>query len=134
MPERPLAADPFTTTNGHALPRPSAPPRRRPRGPIWNVVLFLLTCLTTLLAGTSFVGSPTFDAYRTAREPLMWILSGVPFAATLLGILVVHDCGHYYTAPAHCPAVTLPYFLPAPRLFIAGKLGAIIPIRSPAPD
>src|SRR6266513_1470581 len=134
MPERPLAADPFTTTNGHALPRPSAPPRRCPRGPIWNVVLFLLTCLTTLLAGTSVVGSPTFDADRTAREPLMWILSGVPFAATLLGILVVHEFGHYFTARAHGAAVSLPYFIPAPPLFMAGTLGAIIRMRSAARD
>jgi membrane-associated protease RseP (regulator of RpoE activity) len=136
MAERPLAADPFTTTNGHVLPRPAAvPPRRRARGPILNVVLFVLTCFTTLLAGTGFVGSPTFDAYRTSREPFMWILSGVPFAATLLGILVVHEFGHYFTARARGAAVSLPYFIPAPPiLFIAGTLGAIIRMRSAARD
>src|SRR5207248_1700400 len=133
MPERPLATDALTSTNGHAL-RVAAPRRRRERGPVWNAVLFLLTCLTTLLAGTSFVGSPTFDAYRTAREPLMWILSGVPFAATLLGILVVHEFGHYFTARGHGAAVSLPYFIPAPPLFMAGTLGAIIRMRSAARD
>jgi len=135
MPERPLAADPFTTTNGHALPRPAAPGRRRERGPVWNVVLFLMTCLTTLLAGTMFSGSPTFDAYRASREPLGWMLSGVPFAATLLGILVVHEFGHYFTARARGAAVSLPYFIPAPPLiFMAGTLGAIIRMRSSARD
>src|SRR5438477_10476040 len=133
MPERKLATDALTSTNGHAR-RVAAPRRRRERGPVWNAVLFLLTCLTTLLAGTSFVGSPTFDAYRTAREPLMWILSGVPFAATLLGILVVHEFGHYFTARAHGAAVSLPYFIPAPPLFMAGTLGAIIRMRSAARD
>jgi len=135
MPERPLAADPFTTTNGHTLPRPAAPGRRRERGPVWNVVLFLMTCLTTLLAGTMFSGSPTFDAYRASREPLGWMLSGVPFAATLLGILVVHEFGHYFTARARGAAVSLPYFIPAPPLiFMAGTLGAIIRMRSSARD
>jgi membrane-associated protease RseP (regulator of RpoE activity) len=136
MPERPLAADPFTTTNGHTLPRSPAPPRRRrERGPIWNVVLFLMTCLTTLLAGTMFSGSPTFDAYRASPAPLEWLLSGVPFAATLLSILVVHEFGHYFTARARGAAVSLPYFIPAPPLiFMAGTLGAIIRMRSAARD
>jgi membrane-associated protease RseP (regulator of RpoE activity) len=135
MADRPLTADPFMTTNGHTLARPPAPTRRRERGPIWNVVLFLLTCLTTLLAGTMFSGSPTFDAYRTSREPLAWMLSGVPFAATLLGILVVHEFGHYFTARARGAAVSLPYFIPAPpMIFMAGTLGAIIRMRSAARD
>jgi membrane-associated protease RseP (regulator of RpoE activity) len=135
MTERPLAADPFTTTNGHTLPRPAAPPRRRPRGPVWNVVLFVLTCFTTLLAGTMFSGSPTFDAFRTSREPFQWILSGLPFAATLLAILVVHEFGHYFTARARGAAVSLPYFIPAPPvIFMAGTLGAIIRMRSAVRD
>jgi Zn-dependent protease len=102
---------------------------------VWNGVLFLLTCLTTLLAGTSFFGSPTFDAYRASPEPLRWMLSGVPFAATLLGILVVHEFGHYFMARARGAAVSLPYFIPAPPvLFPAGTMGAIIRMRSSARD
>src|SRR5205823_3271961 len=135
MTERPLAADPFTTTNGHTVPRPAAPPRRRSRGPVWNIVLFVLTCFTTLLAGTMFSGSPTFDAFRTAREPFQWMLSGLPFAATLLAILVVHEFGHYFTARARGAAVSLPYFIPAPPvIFMAGTLGAIIRMRSAVRD
>src|SRR5882672_3740674 len=129
MPERRLAADQFATTNGHALPRPIAPSPRRQRGPIWNVVLFALTCLTTLLAGTQSQGSPTFDAFRESPLPLVWLLSGVPFAATLLGILVVHEFGHYFTARARGAAVSLPYFIPAPFISM-GTLGAIIRMRS----
>src|SRR5207245_11586390 len=96
MTERPLAADPFTTTNGYTLTRPPAPPRRRERGPVWNVVLFVLTCFTTLLAGPMFSGSPTFDALRASREPLTWLLSGVAFPARLLCVLVLHDVRHYF--------------------------------------
>src|SRR5437667_11552666 len=100
MTERPLAADPFATTNGHTLPRPPAPPRPRERGPVWNVVLFVLTCFTTLLAGTMFSGSPTFDAYPASRETLTLMLKGVPLAATVLGRLGCHDFGHFFAALA----------------------------------
>jgi membrane-associated protease RseP (regulator of RpoE activity) len=100
----------------------------------WNVVLFLLTCLSTLLAGTGFAGSPTFDDFRRYAFPT-WMLSGVPFAVTLLGILGVHEFGHYFTARYYKASVSLPYFIPAPPpLFLAGTLGAIIQMRSPARD
>src|SRR3970040_1150528 len=68
-----------------------------PARPTWNVVLFVLTCLSTLFAGTRFIGSPTFDALRASPFPT-WVLSGVPLASTLLGILIVHEFGHYFTA------------------------------------
>jgi membrane-associated protease RseP (regulator of RpoE activity) len=119
--------------NGHATVAP--PPARVSGRPVVNVVLFLLTCLTTLLAGTAFIGSPTFDAFRRSPDVLTRVLSGVPFAATLLGILVVHEFGHYFTARRYGAAVSLPFFIPAPPgLFMAGTLGAIIRLRSPARD
>jgi membrane-associated protease RseP (regulator of RpoE activity) len=96
-------------------------------------VLFVLTCLSTLLAGVQFSGSPTFDVFRQSASPLAWMVSGVPFAATLLAILVVHEFGHYFTARHYGASVSLPYFIPAPPvIFLAGTLGAIIRLRSPA--
>src|SRR2546428_6154615 len=51
----------------------------RPRVAV-NVILFVLTCASTLVAGTTFTGSPTFDAFRAASGPA-WLLSGVPSLA-----------------------------------------------------
>jgi membrane-associated protease RseP (regulator of RpoE activity) len=96
-----------------------------------NLVLFILTCVSTLTAGFSFVGSPTFDALRSDPSAARF-LAGAPFAFTLLAILGVHELGHYFTARHYRASVSLPYFIPAPFLF--GTLGAIILMRSPARD
>ena len=96
-----------------------------------NVLLFVVTCLSTLVAGLSFAGSPTFDALRSSPSAARF-LAGVPFAVTLMAILVVHEFGHYFTARYYRAAVSLPYFIPAPLGF--GTLGAIILMRSPARD
>jgi membrane-associated protease RseP (regulator of RpoE activity) len=100
-----------------------------------NVVLFVLTVLSTFLAGLGFEGSPTFDALR--RSNSWWaLLSGVPFAVTLLLTLGLHEFGHYFAARYYGMSVSLPYFIPMPPLFFPsfGTLGAIIRMRSPATD
>lgn len=96
-----------------------------------NVLLFVVTCLSTLVAGLSFAGSPTFDALRASPSAARF-LAGLPFAFTLMAILGVHELGHYVTARYYRAAVSLPYFIPAPLGF--GTLGAIILMRSPARD
>ncbi len=110
---------------------PVAPQRIRT-----NVLLFVATCVSTLVAGfglpfigLGFVGSPTFDALR-ASSSLLRFLAGAPFAFTLMAILVVHELGHYFTARHYRAAVSLPYFIPFPLGF--GTLGAIILMRSSA--
>ena len=109
-----------------AWPLADARPPQRVRT---NILLFALTCLSVLAAGAQFFGSPTFDALRTSPS-LVRLLTGAPFALTLMGILVVHEFGHYFTARHHRAAVSLPYFIPLP--FGLGTLGAIILMRSPA--
>lgn len=96
-----------------------------------NILLFVLTCASTLLAGLVYVGSPTFDALRSSPSAARF-LAGTPFAATLMGILVVHEFGHYFTARYYKAAVSLPYFIPLPIGF--GTLGALIRMLSPGRD
>ncbi len=100
-------------------------PRRRL--PLLHLLLFLVTALTTTVAGALWQGiEPT-------RPKLL--LHGVPFAATLLAILGTHEAGHYLMCRRHRVDATLPYFLPAPPyLFPLGTFGAFIRIRSRFPD
>src|SRR5262245_34349216 len=125
---RPFSYTPFLRAEGgkillQALPLAEITGRPRPGV---NVALFLLTCLTTLVAG-----SGAFLAFDPFAEPAR-ILSSAPFAFTLLAILGVHEFGHYFTARHYRAAVSLPYFIPAPPPFLFGTLGAIIRMRSPA--
>jgi membrane-associated protease RseP (regulator of RpoE activity) len=88
--------------------------------------LFGITVLTTLWAGfvqaTGETGIAAFAAGWTA---------GIPFAAALLGILGVHEFGHYVVARRYGLEVTLPYFIPFPLNPFTGTLGAVIRIKSP---
>ena len=104
----------------------------QPARPLLAVLLFAATVLSTFAAGYAFfTGSETFDALRAWPFPGS-LLSGAPFALTLLAILGVHEFGHYFTARYYGAVVSLPYFIPAPMLF--GTFGAIIRMRSPARD
>jgi membrane-associated protease RseP (regulator of RpoE activity) len=65
------------------------------------------------------------------RHPHLWF-SGLAFSLALLGILLVHEFGHYIACRAHRIRATLPFVLPAPTL--SGTVGAVIKIRSRIPD
>ncbi|MBN1572871.1 MAG: site-2 protease family protein [Deltaproteobacteria bacterium] len=94
------------------------------RGYRLNIVLFVLTVITTLFAGASFY----VGLWDILKEPAKLLL-GVPFSISILSILLAHEMGHYITSRRNRVDVSLPYFIPAPTLF--GTLGAVIKMRSP---
>ena len=93
-----------------------------PAIPPLNLILFLFTGFTTILAGTMMAGGNPLEQISDLRL-------GLPFAITLLLILGCHEFGHYYFARKHNVDATLPYFIPAPT--IIGTFGAFIKIKSP---
>ncbi len=95
------------------------------RKPWLHIFLFLCTLVTTTMAG----------AMQNGVDPLVnpWqIYSGLPFAVTLITILLVHEMGHYLMSRYHGVQATLPYFIPAPSFI--GTFGAFIKMNSPPPD
>jgi Zn-dependent protease len=107
-----------------------------------NVVLLLLTIVSTwfvgvtLYAGTTELGQRLLSGNLGLEQfistlfhyPELW-LSGLPYVLTLLGILGVHEMGHYVAARIHKADVTLPYFIPMP--IGLGTMGAVIRLKSP---
>ncbi|MGH9397312.1 MAG: site-2 protease family protein [Terriglobia bacterium] len=104
------------------------------------IFLFLLTILATLVVGVHMADNyaahvPVFDLNiswaffsNLSRHPArLW--AGAPYAATVLGILLAHELGHYFTCRYYRIDSTYPFFIPAPTLI--GTLGAFIRIKSP---
>ena len=94
-----------------------------------NLILFIITFLTTTLTGAMLIG----------RDPFMTLeglSKGFPYAFSLLSILGAHEMGHYLYAKKYKIYATLPYFIPffIPYIFNIGTLGAFIKMRSPIPD
>lgn len=98
--------------------------RSRASRPWVNLVLFLATLLTVMMAGAAPEAGGSF---------LGALLSGLPFAIALMTILLAHELAHYFVARRYGSPVSLPYFIPMP-LSILGTMGAVILQRAPMRD
>src|SRR6266566_3880256 len=97
------------------------------------------TPATCLVAGTQFAVAYSHNEAVSIDELLRaftlfykdpaGLLTGLPFAATLLGILLAHELGHFFACRYHHLHASYPFFIPFPNL--AGTFGAFILIRSP---
>lgn len=136
-------------------------PAVRPTTREWlrHIALFLLTVVTTTIAGI-ITAAPEIDIPEPPLagviDYLMFIprfyldavfgillfsfqhprllVDGLTFSAALLAILTAHEMGHYIACRRYRVNATLPYFIPAPPLFLAGTFGAFIKIKSPIPS
>lgn len=134
----------------------------RPTTREWLIhsTLFVLTLLTTTFAGLFFaipsdvpVTEPTLSGPFTylvyapesyvrvvfavlsyaVATPAVFV-EAVIFSAALLVILTAHEMGHYLACRHYGVDATLPFFIPAPPLFLAGTFGAFIKMKSPIPS
>jgi membrane-associated protease RseP (regulator of RpoE activity) len=98
-----------------------------------------VTLCTCLVAGTHFAiayahnEAVSWDEFIRAftfvyRDPRA-LAAGLPFALTLLAILLAHELGHFFACRHHHIRSSYPFFIPFPTLI--GTLGAFILIRSP---
>jgi membrane-associated protease RseP (regulator of RpoE activity) len=126
---------------------------------IRHALLFLLTLVSTTFAGI-VINAPATDVpepstsgilgyllyipetYRRLVAELLWqamadpglLKKGLTFAFSLLTILTAHEMGHYIACRYYGVRATLPFFIPAPPLFLAGTFGAFIKMKSPIPS
>jgi len=98
--------------------------------PIFHLLLFIATFITTVIAGTEWItgtmGPFNFDA----------LLIGLPYSLSALFILATHEFGHYFAAKFHKVKATLPFFIPIPPIagfFNFGTMGAVIKTKSEIP-
>ena len=148
----------FTTSAPLVRKRSVAPPTSREW--LLHATLFFLTFLTTTFAGLFFeipadfaVSEPAFSgpftflvyapesyarfvyaivSYAIATPSIL--VNALMFSAALLVILTAHEMGHYLACRHYGVDATLPFFIPAPPLFLAGTFGAFIKMKSPIPS
>jgi membrane-associated protease RseP (regulator of RpoE activity) len=115
-----------------AYPAPRAGGKSRPAV---HLLLLAATVLSTLLAGTlQAVAGELGEVHSFWGLMAVFMTNwtaGIPFTVALLGILGVHELGHYFVARRYGLNVSLPYFIPFPFNPLTGTLGAVIRIQSP---
>ncbi|MFC7202911.1 site-2 protease family protein [Haloferax namakaokahaiae] len=94
-----------------------------------NLALFVATVFSTMFVGA--VGWYYVPLSDIVANPLL-MLTAWPFTAAILGVLSVHELGHYLMGRYHGVNVSLPYLIPF--IFPFGTLGAIIRMRGQMPD
>lgn len=96
----------------------------------WNIGLFLATIVTVSLAGWTFV-SQIYETYNFQGNLALDISL---FTISLMGILTIHELGHFTISRLKKVDVSLPYFIPVPS-FPAfptlGTFGALIRQKEP---
>ncbi|MGH9679578.1 MAG: hypothetical protein ACRD4Y_06480, partial [Candidatus Acidiferrales bacterium] len=100
--------------------------RQRRKSLALAALLFLLTLVSTLAVGAQFAAAytlgqaPGFDNFFSTYAALLAnpqrLLAGVPFAFTLIGILLAHELGHFFACRYYGISASYPYFIPAPTL------------------
>jgi membrane-associated protease RseP (regulator of RpoE activity) len=94
--------------------------------PSTNLFLFVATVFSTMFAGAYFwYQVPLFSEPWRAIEA--W-----PFVVAVLGVLGVHELGHYVMSRYHNVQASLPYFIPLPTYI--GSMGAVIKMKGKIPD
>jgi len=84
-----------------------------------NLILLILTIISTIIAGAMLSGESEIN--------LSMLYTGIFFSVSLMGILGIHELGHYIASARHNIPASLPYFIPAPT--IIGTFGAFIKVK-----
>ncbi len=94
--------------------------------------LFLLTCITVTWFAYNYTWGLIYDLKVIPEQvnilgislPNIWVMS-LQYTFALLGIIILHEFGHYFTSRHHKVQASLPYVIPFfPDFF--GTLGAVI--------
>ena len=107
------------------------------------LLLLAVSVVTTTANGARFMQNFLLGMPPVVRDSDLWpwgwlaghpdlFVTGWTFSLALLGILLIHEFGHFVACKVHRIQTTLPLVLPAPTL--SGTVGAVIQLRSQFPS
>ena len=103
------------------LPQPL--PRRRVALP---VLLFICTCASTFFVGIyEFTPQDFFSGKLPLGVALLDADKGLLYMASVIGILLSHEMGHFVMTLRYRIPASLPFFIPVP-IMLLGTMGAVI--------
>jgi membrane-associated protease RseP (regulator of RpoE activity) len=106
--------------------------RPKPSNIRWNVLMFVLTVISVVFTGAANAYEGPADASFTefVLYTLAHLGAGLPFAISMMTILLAHEFGHYIAGRIHKTEVTLPYYIPLPwPISPFGTMGAFIQMK-----
>jgi len=144
------SAQPGLQASAHAPPavharesNPPGPARSTFRDYGLPLLLLAISVITTTANGARFMHNFVEGLPPVVRDSDLWpwdwladhpemFKTGLPFSVALLGILLIHEFGHYFACRWHRIRCSLPWVLPAPTL--SGTVGAVIKIGRRIPN
>ncbi|WP_393971539.1 site-2 protease family protein [Oxyplasma meridianum] len=121
---------PFLSHDGENFIGVTRKPNVKYRGTIVNIVMLALTLASTIYVGSVY--SAAFVAPSPNAEYIRLLYGLVFFSLPLMGILGIHELGHFIVAKRHHVKASLPFFIPFPVGL--GTFGAFISLRDPIPN
>ncbi|WPR77643.1 site-2 protease family protein [Algoriphagus sp. NG3] len=96
-------------------------------------LLFLFTLIATTLAGGEWVYGKSVLGEGESLLTVEYFLKSLAFSLSFIGILLIHELGHFFTALHHKVKCSLPYFIPGWLGFLGmpsiGTFGAVIQMK-----
>lgn len=97
-----------------------------------QITLFVVTLITTTITGAEWIFG---NSFFFGTSPMGWheLVQGLQYSIPFLGVLTIHEFGHYFVARKHKTDVTFPFYIP---LWLGGlsstfgTLGAFIRIKN----
>ncbi len=102
-----------------------------------QLLLFIVTVFTTSIAGAEYTNFETAKLLNGSKDITdnfwLFVSTGLYYSIPFLGVLTIHEFGHYFMAKYHHLKVTLPYYIPIwfPGIFSFGTMGAVIKLKQP---
>jgi hypothetical protein len=85
----------------------------KPKEYLIHGILFILTLVASTLAGGEWVYGKSVLVSGESFLTWEYFIKSLAFSIPFIGILLIHELGHFFTSMYHKVRCSLPFFIPA---------------------